>query len=162
MKRIALAGLLLAAFCQAALAANATNTPIIPPTETGENSSMQQQVVDVARFKPGFCTVTAGGTGNQAVTCNGAAGSITLPAQSFGALSNTVITSTDSKLQTGDQVLCTLDSHAAATATNPECSAQNNGAGAIVFTISNSNATTATGSITLLINFLILTVGNPN
>lgn len=164
MKRFAAASLLIAALgAGAAFAANITPTPIVGPTETGENSAGAQQVTDMARLKVGSCAVTAGGTGNQTVTCNGAAGAITLPSQTFAALSSTVITINNTKIQSGDMIQCTPDFHAAAAGSGLICSAQNNsGAGTIVITLVNPNATTATGAITALVYFIVNTQGNPN
>jgi hypothetical protein len=164
MKRIALASLLLAAFCQAALAANATNTPIVPPTETGENSSMQQQVVDMARIKLGFGTTTIAVSGSAGSgTLNFAAGIVTLTAATTGASGATpsVITLNNSKVQVGDFVQCTADQTGATAGSVLVCNAHIASAGVITLSLYSATPTALTSS-TIALNFEILTQGNPN
>jgi hypothetical protein len=166
MKRIALAGglalayaLTLAYFTYAAIA---TNTPIVPPNETGENSSMQQQVVDMARFKPGFTTATAGGTVTAAtVTANTAAGSITWPG-TLAIVSNATATLviTDSKVQAGDAADCVLDLNGAAAGSLPTVNGVIVTPGSLTCVLTNSTVTSP--GYTPKIYFLIWTVGNPN
>jgi len=161
-----------------AYAAAVNTTPIVTLTETGENSMGAQQPTDMSRLKLGACAVTAGGTGAQTVACNGAAGAITLPSQTFAALSATVITVNNTKAQAftaapvpgvpvADMVLCTVDAHAAAVASALVCSAQNNttagvSPGQLILTLTNPNATTATGAIVPIVYFMLATTGNPN
>jgi hypothetical protein len=145
-----------------ARAANVTLTPIVPPTETGENSLQAQQVVDMARLKVGTCSATtAGAEPTFTATCNGASGIITLNANMTkvsGALDN--VTVTNSKVQAGDMVQCTLDSTGAAAAAAPVCSAVQVAAGSIVFQLTNVSATSPAANIKFY--FLINTQGNPN
>lgn len=163
MKRLALASLLIIIGWYAfALAAVITLTPIVPPNETGENSLSSQQIVDMARFKPGFCTVTtAGSEAAQTGTCNGAAGVIT-SGFSITVVSNAkdVVTITNNKVQAGDACLAIIDDTGAAAASVPEISSCRVSASQIVFNVTNASATSAAAALKYY--FLILTQGNPN
>lgn len=165
MKRILSA--LAAIVCAGALAyaANVTPTPIVGPNETGEWGAMQQQIVDVARFKPGMCSTTASGSGaaggTETATCNGAAGQVTtvsLTIATVGAL-NTV-TITNSKVQAGDACIATLDPLAAAATSAPFVLSCHVTANTLTVIISNVLAVSPASAVE--IDFLVLTQGNPN
>lgn len=145
-----------------AYAANITPTPIVGPTETGEWSAMSQQVVDMARIKPGFGSGTAGGSASAATfTSNTAAGSATWPAN-LTIISNATatFTLTNSKVQAGDAALCMLDSTGAAAGSVPEVASVQVSAGQLVCVLTNASATSP--AVAVKIYWLILTQGNPN
>lgn len=163
MKRIlpALAALLAASAI--AFALNITNSPIIGPTENGENSLSSQQVVDVARLKPGMTVATAGGSASAAtLTANTAAISATWPANlTITSDATATLTWTTSKAQAlGDGVLCTLDRNGSAAAAVPFVAGVALTAGQVVVTLSNSSATSPAAPV--IVYCLILTQGNPN
>lgn len=164
MKRFALAGGLALALCSYGFAANRTPTPIVGPNETGEWDAMQQQVVDMARMKPGSCTATTTGAEPNftAVACNGAAGAVTTNTNVTVAAvgGKDTVTITNTKVQAGDFVQCTLDSTGAAAGSTPVCTAVVVTAGQIVFTI--SNLTTTSPAAALKVYFAVFTQGNPN
>jgi hypothetical protein len=164
MKRLSIAAFLLAAVASIAFAANITLTPIVPPTETGENSAGSQQVTDMARMKPGSCTATTTGAEPNftAVACNGAAGAVTTNANvTIAAVGGKdTVTITNTKVQAGDFVDCQLDSAGAAAGSTPTCTAVVVTAGQIVFTISNLTATSPAAALKLY--FMVFTAGNPN
>lgn len=162
MKRLAIAAFLLAAITAIALAANVTLTPIVGPTETGENSLGAQQVTDMARLKVGSCTVTTTGSSNaNSGTCNGAAGVVTTNSISIAVTTGTAaITITNSKVQAGDMVQCEVDATGATASSRPFCASAQVSAGQIVFTLANLGSATETAN--LLIYFLVNTQGNPN
>jgi len=165
MKRIALAGGLALALCSQVFAANPTPTPIVPPTETGENSAGSQQVTDMARLKLGMGTVTAsGGPTAFTATLNFASGIITtngmtLVASGAGACPNT-ITLTNNKIQAGDIVFAILDSTNSA-AGAPSVGSVKVSAGQVVILICNDTSTPMTAS-NVSTYFLVNTQGNPN
>lgn len=167
MKRVALAGGLALAcvLSYLAWAANITPTPIVGPTETGEWSAMQQQVVDIARLKPGLCTATATGSGaaggTETVTCNGAWAQITtvsLTIATIGAL-NTV-TVTNSKVQAGDGCVATVDATGAAATS--AVFVQTCEVSASTLTIILTNILAVSPAAPVKINAMVLTQGNPN
>ena len=166
MKRIALAGgLALACILSLfAYAANITNTPIVPPNETGENSSMSQQVVDMARLKMGFGTATIAVSGSAGTgTVNNAAGIVTLTAATTGAsgLTPTVITLNNNKVQVGDFVQCNPDNASGTAQAILVCNAHIASAGVITLTLYSATPTALTSS-TIPLTFEIITAGNPN
>jgi hypothetical protein len=148
----------------AAMAANITLTPVVPPTETGEKSDASQQIMDFARIKLGFGTATiaissSAGSG----TLNNAVGLITLTAATAGASGATpsVITVNDSKVQVGDAVQCSADSTGATAGAVLVCNAHVTSAGVITLTLYSATPTALTSS-TVVLNFEVLTAGNPN
>jgi hypothetical protein len=165
MKRIlaALAATIALIMPLTAMAAQTTPTPLVLPTETGEDSLLQQSIFNAARLKLGFCTATTTGTEpTLAATCNGAAGIITpgvnITLATVGALD--VVTVTNDKVQLGDAVLCTMDATGAASATAAICANATVTAGQIVFNISNLLAKSPAAPLKLY--FAIITKGNPN
>jgi hypothetical protein len=165
MKRILSALAALACAGAIAYAANITNTPIVPPNETGENSAGSQQVMDMARFKPGQCAATATGSGaaggSETATCNGASGqvtTVTLTIATVGAL-NTV-TITNSKVQATDGCVATLDPLAAAATSAPFVLSCHVTANTLTVILSNVLAVSPASAVE--INFLVMTSGNPN
>jgi len=157
---LAAAGVLVAS---AAYAANITLTPIVPPTETGENSLGSQQVTDMARFKLGMGTVAITVSGSAgAGTCNFAACIITLSAATAGAsgATPTVITLTDSKVQAADIVLCTVDQTGATAGAVLVCNSHE-AAGSATLTLYDASATALLSS-TVVLNIVTVTNGNPN
>lgn len=165
MKRFALALCLLLGWAACALAANPTPTPIVPPNETGENSASSQQVVDMARIKPGWCTATATGSGAaagaQTVTCNGAwaqVTTVTLTIATVGAL-NTV-TVTNNKVQAGDGCMATVDATGAAATS--AVFVQSCAVSANTLTVILTNILAVSPAAAVKINLLVLTNGNPN
>lgn len=167
MKRFALAGGLALAciFGLFAHAANITLTPIVGPTETGENSAGAQQVTDMARLKVGMGTLSAsGGPTAFTGTLNFAAGIITLPSATVAASgsNSTTMTLTNSKVQAGDEVQCTIDStNSAPAGATPFCASVKVSAGQIIFVISDASATAMTAA-NLFVHYIINTQGNPN
>jgi SpoU rRNA methylase family enzyme len=158
--RAALAALLISGGIT--LAANITPTPVVPPNETGENSAASQQILDMARFKPGFCTVTtAGSEAAQTGTCNGASGLIT-SGFSITVISNAkdLMTITNNKVQAGDLCIAMIDDTGAAAASVPEVASCRVTAGQIVLVITNASATSPAAALKAM--FLIITQGNPN
>lgn len=155
MKRILSA--LAAIVCAGALAyaANVIPTPIVGPTETGENGLGAQQVTDMARFKLGFGTVT----GASPQTLNFAAGVVTTNSLATAASTSTTYTLNNTKVQAGDAVQCTIDP-LTSTGT-PVCSGAHVTAGSIVFTIANVATATALNA-PINIMFMVVTQGNPN
>lgn len=153
----------LLAISAAAWAIEATNTPIVGPTENGENKAGQQQVTDMARLKLGFGTlaITVSGSAGSG-TLNNASGIITLSAATTGisGATPTVITLTDNKIQAGDFVDCTIDQTGATAGTVLACSAHAT-ANQIVFSIYSATPTALTSS-TILLEFATFTQGNPN
>ena len=148
-----------------AYAANITLTPIVGPTETGENSLGSQQVTDMARVKPGFCTATATGSGaaagTETATCNGALAQVTtvsLTIATVGAL-NTV-TITDSKVQAGDACVATADTTGAAATS--AVFVQTCKVSANTLTVILTNILAVSPAAPVVINALVLTQGNPN
>lgn len=162
MKRFLTIMALLYAGLGVALAANVTPTPIVGPTETGENSLGAQQVTDFARIKIGSCTTTTtGAEPSFSATCNGASGAITTNTnvtKVSGAVD--LITVTNSKIQAGDFVQCTVDNTGAAAAAAAICSAAAVSTNQVIFQITNASATSP--AHTLTIYFLVMTQGNPN
>lgn len=152
------------AFAPAAFAIQNTPTPIVGPTELGETSIDQQNIVNVARIKPGSCTATTTGAEPNftAVACNGAAGVVTTNANvTIAAVGGKdTVTITNTKVQAGDMVQCTLDSTGAAAGSTPLCTAAVVTAGQVVFTISNLTATSPAAALKLY--FMVDTKGNPN
>lgn len=146
----------------AAWALQNTPTPPVPPNETGEASQHQQEILDVARLKPGQCTVTTTGSSNANVgTCNGASGVITTNSISIAVTTGSaVVTIQNNKVQAGDIVLCTLDATGATATSLPDCSSVQVSAGQMIFTLTNTGAATEVAN--LKIYFLVLTKGNPN
>jgi len=146
-----------------AYAANITLTPIVGPTETGENSLGSQQVTDTARLKPGMGTlpITVSGAAGSG-TLNTAAGIITLSAATAGAsgATPTVITLTDSKIQAADLLLCTVDQTGATAGSVLVCNGHATAGGATL-TLYDASSTALTSS-TVIVNFFVLTNGNPN
>lgn len=148
----------------AAFAANRTPTPIVPPTETGEWDAMQQQVVDVARLKvalgTGTCAVSSSAC---SVTVNNAAGLLTVTAATAGASGATpsVLTVTDSKVQVGDQIFCSVDQNGATAGAVITCTPHITAAGTFTISLYDASVTALTSS-TLTVNFLVNTQGNPN
>lgn len=118
MTKFLRAVLLSSAFCVMTLPAFAVQTTPTPPVapEDGENSSSQSQIVDVARLKIGFGTITAGGTAAAATaTLNFASGQVTWPANlTIVSNAQATLTLTDSKIQAGDIVQGWLDDTGAA------------------------------------------------
>jgi hypothetical protein len=166
MKRLALAGGLALALTLAALAANITPTPIVPPNETGENSASSQQVVDMARFKLGFCTATATGSGAAAgaetATCNGAWAQVTtvsLTLNTVGALNT--LTITDNKVNVGDGCMASVDATGAAAGSTIEAMNCSVTAANTIVVVIISNSTTSPAA-PVKVNVLIGTSGNPN
>jgi hypothetical protein len=159
------AGLLLTSIiANAAFAANATPTPVVPPTETGENSEMQQQIVDMARIKPGQCTATAAGSGaaagTQTVTCNGASGVITTVALTMNAAAGiNTVTVTDDKVQVGDIVMAIMDNSTTPAAQTEVLAVNAIAAGSFNIQLIQDN-TTACG--VCKVYFTVFTKGNPN
>lgn len=160
LRSLAAAMLLAASF--PAFAANVTLTPIVPPNETGENSSSAQQVVDMARFKPGTCTVTTTGSSNaNSGTCNGASGIVTTNSISIAVTTGSAtITITNNKVQTGDMVLAMIDSTGATANSLPDVSSVQVSNNQIIFTLTNTGAATEVAN--LKIYFLVMSAGNPN
>jgi hypothetical protein len=165
MKRFLFGAFAAVTLITAALAAVRTPTPIVPPTETGEWDAMQQQIVDMARFKPGLTTVasTAVVASAAAVTANTAAGIIPLTAATAGAsgATPTVVTVTDSKVQAADTVLCSVDQTGATAGAVITCLPHISAAGTFTLTLADASVT-ALASSPLTVSFLILTNGNPN
>jgi L-serine deaminase len=148
----------------AAYAANVTLTPIVPPTETGENSLSSQQVVDMARLKPGSCSATiAISTSAGSGTCNGAMGILSVTTATAGAsgTSPSVITLNDSKVQVGDMVDCTPDQTGATSGAVLTCNAHVGSAGVITLSIYDGSATAMTSS-SVTLEFMVFTQGNSN
>jgi hypothetical protein len=147
-----------------AYAANRTPTPIVPPTETGEWDAMQQQVVDMARFKPGqgtgTCAISASAC---AVTVNNASGIVSVTAATAGASGTTqsVMTVTDNKVQVGDAILCSVDQSGATAGAVITCLPHITGAGTFTINLADASVTALTSS-TLTVWFLVMTAGNPN
>jgi len=163
MKRALAGGILLALLGSVALALIATNSPIIGPTETGEWSAMQQQVVDVARLKPGMTVATAGGSASAAtLTANTAAIAATWPANlTIVSDATATLTWTTTKAQAlGDGVLCTLDRNGSAAAAVPFVAGVALTAGQVVVTLSNSSATSPAAAV--IVYCMIITQGNGN
>lgn len=163
MKRIvsALAALLCAGAI--AFALNITNSPIVGPTETGEWSAMSQQVVDVARFKPGMTVATAGGSVAAATTTvNTAAAQITWPGNiTIVSGATATLTCTCSKAQAGDIVLASLSfTNTPTSGSAPAFVNTSVTNGQLVFTITNLTATSV--AQTPVITWLLMTTGNPN
>jgi hypothetical protein len=163
MKRLSLAALMLAVIGAIAFAANVTLTPIVPPNETGEDSLRSQQVVNMARLKLGMGTVTIAISGSAgAGTLNFASGTITLTAATAGASGATpsVVTLTNNKVQAADIVQCSVDQTGATAGSVLVCNAHVT-ANTITFTIYDATPTALTSS-TVLINYELITNGNPN
>jgi hypothetical protein len=142
---------------------NPTPTPIVTPPETGEDSLHAGEVFNMARFKPGMCTVSVTVSGATAAgTCNGASGQITSAATTAGASGATpsVITITNNKVNAADIVICQIDKLAGAAGSALVCNTHET-ASTVVFTI-QSASTTALTSATITISFLVITSGNPN
>lgn len=164
MKRLFLGVVAALAVSFAAYAANVTLTPIVPPTETGENSLGAQQVTDTARLKLGLgtgtCAVSAAAC---AVTINSAAGLITVTAATAGAsgATQTVMTVTDNRVQVGDQIFCSVDQNGATAGAVVTCLPHITAAGTFTINLADASVTALTSS-TLTVNFMINTQGNPN
>lgn len=149
-----------------AYAANVTPTPIVGPTETGENSLGAQQVTDMSRFKLGSGTITASGSGTSFTgTLNFASGQVTLNAATLGAsgTAQATLTLTNSKAQsTNDFAFCALETFTGITAgAVPVCTANVTSAGTLTIQLADASATAMTSS-TLVVNYMIITTGNPN
>jgi hypothetical protein len=160
MKRFALAASITLALCAIAYAAIRVPAVIVTPPETGEWDAMQQQVVDVARLKPGMCTVTTGGSeAAQTGTCNGAAGVVT-SGFNITVVSNAkdTVTLTNNKVQVGDMCIAMIDDTGAAAASVPEITSCKVSAGQLILTVSNASATSAAAALKYY--FLVLTQGN--
>lgn len=143
----------------AAHAANVTLTPVIGPTETGENSAPAQQVMDMARMKPGSCTVSIAAAGSG--TCNGAAGAITVTSVSMAVTTGSAaVTVANSKVQAGDFVQCTVDATGATANSIPFCASATVSAQQIIFKLANVGSATESANLTMY--FLVFTQGNPN
>ena len=126
-----------------------TPTPIVPPTELGETSIDQQNIVNMARLKLGFGTVAitvAASTGSG--TLNNAAGIITLSAATAGASGATpsVITLNNNKAQIGDVVQCSPDQTGATAGSVLTCNSHVGSAGVITFTLYDATPTALTSS----------------
>lgn len=145
-----------------ALSIESTNTPIVPPNETGEEKLHQQQILDAARLKLGSCTVTAtGAEATETATCNGAVGAVTMSANMTkvsGAID--LITVTNNKITAGDYVQCTLDTTGAAAAAAAFCSGVQVSQNQVIIQLTNASATSP--AATLKVYFSVTTQGNPN
>lgn len=149
--------------CGVAYALQGTPTPLVAP-ETGENSLSQAEVFNMARIKPGMCTVSitisgAAGSG----TCNGASGIITLAAATAGASGTnpSVVTLTNNKIQTTDIVLCGVDQNGVTSGAVLTCSAHITAANTVALSVLDGSSTAMTSSAMKLF-FVVLTSGNPN
>lgn len=147
-----------------AWALQSTPTPIVAP-ETGEASQHQAEVLDMARFKPGMCTVTATGTGGAggtgSATCNGASGqvtTVTLTLATVGA--KNTITVTNNKVGAGDACIATLDPLSTAAGAAPIVASCGVTANTLTIIVSNLLAVSPAGPVEIA--FLVLTSGNPN
>jgi hypothetical protein len=168
MKRLAAAviGLLIGIgiYQLAVFAANITPTPVVGPNETGENSQSSQQIVDMARIKLGFGTATISISGSAGSgTLNNAAGIITLTTATAGASGATpsVVTLNNNKVQVGDIVQCTADQTGATAGSVLVCNAHVASAGVVTLTLYDATPTALTSS-TVVLNFEVITQGNPN
>lgn len=167
MKRflpIVWAAFLVCAIAGLSYAANVTLTPIVPPTETGENSLGSQQVTDTARIKVGLGTGTCAISGAAcSVTVNNAAGLITVTSATAGAsgTAQSVMTVTDNKVQVGDQIFCSVDQNGATAGAVITCLPHITGAGTFTINLADASVTALTSS-TLTVNFFVNTQGNPN
>lgn len=147
-----------------AMAANRVPTPIVPPTETGEYDAMQQQVVDVARFKPGNAAATCAISGAAcSITANAASGTIAVTTATAGASGTapSVMTVTDNKVQVGDGILCGVDQNGITAGAVITCTSHITAAGTFTLTLSDASVTAMTSS-SLTVWFLVMTQGNPN
>jgi hypothetical protein len=144
-----------------AWAIQSTPTPLVAP-ETGEASIHQAEILDMARFKPGQCTLTT--TGSEAAqtgTCNGASGVIT-SGFTVTVVSNAVdvMTITNSKVQAGDICIAMVDDTGAAAASVLEAASCRVSASQILVRLTNASATSP--AVAAKVYFLIATKGNPN
>ncbi|TAL08282.1 MAG: hypothetical protein EPO02_13345 [Nitrospirae bacterium] len=164
LRKIAVAAGLFIGGVLAAAALNITLTPVVPPTENGENSSSAQQIVDFARIKLGFGTTTIAISGSAGTgTLNNAAGLITLTSATAGASGATpsVVTLNDNKVQTTDAVQCNADSTGATAGAVLVCNAHITSAGVVTLTLYSATPTALTAS-TVVLSMEVLTSGNPN
>jgi hypothetical protein len=164
MKRLLLACVPLLVLAGVAWALQSIPTPVVPP-ETGENSNVQDQIMDMARLKVGMCKTTATGSGaaagTQTATCNGGSGSVTTVTMTFatvGALN--VVTITNSKVNAADICMATVDPLATTGTAAPEAMSCKVTANTLTITLINNLAVSPAGPIN--VNFLVVTTGNPN
>lgn len=140
--------------------AEATKTALVGQ-EKGECSQFEDQIMDVARLKPGAGTVTSTGTSSaQTATLNAACGVITTGATTLSVAQDATatVTLTNSKVQAGDMVLAMVDATGASAGSQPFIANVVVSAGSVVFTIGNPASTTlGTG---VKIYFLVITAGN--
>ena len=151
-------------FCSPAFAIERTPTPIVAPTELGETSIDQQNIVNVARLKPGFGTATCAVSGAAcAATINNAAGIVTFTTATAGAsgTSPSVGTITDNKVGANDAILCSTDQNGITSGAVITCSAHITAAGTFTISLFDASVTAMTSS-TLKVSFLVITSGNPN
>lgn len=140
----------------------AEGTPT-PPVglERGEWSYTRDEIVSMARFKPGFGTATASGTTSaQTVTLNNASGVITTGAMSIGQDLLGTITMTNNKVQAGDAVFAMMDGTGATPNSVPVIASVQVTAGQVVFNLSSLSSTSSLTALSFY--FMVATKGNPN
>jgi len=162
MKQFLLAGVGALMLVGRALALEPTPTPPVPPTETGEDKTPAQQILNMARLKLGFGTITAGGSAAAATaTLNNAAGIVTWPA-ALTIVSNATatLTLTSNKITTGDIVVGMLDATGAAAGAIPEVASVQVSNNQAIFTLTNASTTSPAVAVKLM--YFVITHGNPN